>query len=419
MKEILVVILGGGAGTRLFPLTRMRSKPAVPLAGRYRLIDVTTSNCINSGLNRVMILTQYNSASLNNHISQTYRFSIFSKGFVEILAAAQTPTSQHWYQGTADAVRQVLPHLDGYGFTHLLVLSGDHLYRMDYRPLIDFHCQQNATITLGATPVGAVDAERFGIMQVAANGRIERLVEKPSGEELVDLSADVGTVTGAVSDRRYLASMGVYLFERNALFELLLDNPDQVDFAREIIPPAVERGNVFAYRFDGYWADLGTIRSYYQGSMDFMRLAPELGVYDADNPIYTHARMLPPSKLHECHVVDSILAEGCILEGSRIERSVIGIRSIIGPGTVIQDSIVSGADFYEASAQPEAGRPRIGIGKDCRLERTIVDKNARIGDEVIIRDHHDAADADGANHYVRDGIVVIPKDAVVRSGTVI
>ncbi|MCS7081498.1 MAG: glucose-1-phosphate adenylyltransferase [Bacteroidetes bacterium] len=421
-QDVLAIILGGGAGTRLFPLTLLRSKPAVPLGGKYRLIDVPVSNCLNSGINRIFILTQYNSASLNRHINHTYRFSPFSRGFVDILAAEQTPRSQRWFQGTADAVRQSLHHFEEYPFRYALILSGDQLYQMDFRLFGAYHCERGAAITIATTPVRAEEAPGLGIMKTDGTQRIVRFVEKPPPELLGELESDTGPEMRD-QGRRFLASMGIYLFNRDVLFDLLLEHPDLVDFGREVIPLAIERLPVYSYRFDGYWTDIGTIASFYEANLALTDLLPAFNLYDAERPLYTHARMLPPTKFQMSRVHQSIVAEGCILEGCDIEHSVIGIRSIIGPGTVIRDSIIMGADYYETPQDQrvnrELGRPDVGIGRNVYIERAIVDKNARIGDGVQIRNAMGLEKHDADFYYIRERIVIIPKNAIVPPGTVI
>lgn len=421
MSDVLAVVLGGGAGTRLFPLTLLRSKPAVPLGGKYRLIDVPISNCLNVGINRIFILTQYNSASLNNHVSQTYRFSHFSKGFVNILAASQTPTSQAWFQGTADAVRQALPHLESQPFQYLLVLSGDHLYHMDYLDLIAYHRQVKAEITVATTPVIAEECSGFGIMKTGPDQRIARFVEKPPRTRLEGLDSDTGALRE--KGRSYLASMGIYVFNRDALFDLLSHNTRQLDFGHEVIPTALQERPVYSYRFDDYWADIGTIRAYYDANIELGRPGARISLFDPARPLYTHPRMLPPSRMESCHVIDSMVAEGGSFEECRIEGSVVGIRAQVRSGTTIRESVLNGADFYltrdELARDRENALPGIGIGHNCRIERAIVDKNARIGDDVVIRDASRSEDRDAANYFVRDGIVIIPKGAIVPDGTVI
>ncbi len=400
----------------------MRSKPAVPLGGKYRLIDVPISNCLNSGINRIFVLTQYNSASLNRHINHTYRFSLFSRGFVDILAAEQTPRSSHWFQGTADAVRQNLHHFEDYPFRYALILSGDQLYQLDFRLFVAYHQQKGGDITIATTPVRAEEAPSLGIMQTDTEQRIRRFVEKPAPDQLPGLESDTGPSLRA-RGRVYLASMGIYLFNREVLFELLLQHPELVDFGREVIPLAIERLSVYSYLFEGYWTDVGTIASFYEANLALTETLPAFNLYDAERPLYTHARMLPPTKLHGSRVHRSIIAEGCILENCDIEHAVIGIRSVIGSGTVIRDAIVMGADYYETVEERERNRqlerPNVGIGRNAHIERAIIDKNARIGDGVVIRNEAGLQKHDAEFYYIRDGIVIIPKNAVVPPGTVI
>ena len=420
MKSVLAVVLGGGAGTRLFPLTEKRSKPAVPFGGKYRIIDVPLSNCLNSNINRIFILTQYNSASLNHHVTETYRFSIFSRGFVNILAAEQTLDDKEWFQGTADAVRQTLHHLEAYQFRHILILSGDQLYQMNLNDLVHAHRSAEADITVATTPVRAHDAPSFGIMQTDARGRIVRFVEKPPADRLAGLESETGAeMTGA--GRNYLASMGMYVFERAALFSLLTSNPQLIDFGRDVIPFALDRHRVHAYAYDGYWTDIGTVASFFDANLELTDVLPRFNLYDAERPIYTHARMLPPTKLSGCRIESSVLGQGGVLEGCDVERSVIGVRAIIGRGSRLRDCVVMGADYYQMPDERERdeshGRPPVGIGRNVHLERVIVDKNARIGHDVSLRSTPDRRDEDGDGWYARDGVIVIPKDGIIAPGT--
>jgi glucose-1-phosphate adenylyltransferase len=409
MNDILALILGGGRGSRLHPLTKMRSKPAVPIAGKYRLIDIPISNCINSGIFRIDVLTQFNSHSLHRHISQTYNFDAFHLGFVEILAAEQTPESADWYQGTADAVRKQLFQLRASRAKHILVLAGDHLYRMDYAPLAEFHWQHNADITVAVQPVRREDASRFGLLKRAADGRITDFVEKP--EDAVTQQKFASRPDEA---RPFLGSMGIYLFETGALIDLLTANPDFDDFGSDILPHAIKNYSVHGFDFDGYWADIGTIRSFYETNLDLTTADPPFDFYDTEHPIYTHARFLPGSTVEDSLLKDVLLAEGCRIRKAGITHSVIGVRSVIAAGTVIRDSVLMGADYY-TSGQPNA--LPIGIGPGCHIEGAIIDKNARIGADVVIRPFSRGTEINQENWVVQDGIVVIPKDAVIPSGT--
>jgi glucose-1-phosphate adenylyltransferase len=420
--DVIAVILGGGAGTRLFPLTKDRAKPAVPLAGKYRLVDIPISNCINSDLRRIFLLTQFNSSSLHRHVHESYRFDQFSPGFVEILAASQTIEHTNWYQGTADAVRQNLVHLDSYPHRLVLILSGDQLYRMSFRAVIQRHVATNADVTVATIPIRPEAAGGFGIMQVAADGRITRFVEKPTDPSLVaSLAADWGAFEApppAVEPGWLLASMGIYLFDREILGEALAGT--EADFGKHVIPTLIASRRVVAYLHQGYWEDVGTIRSFYEANLDLCAPVPQFNFYDATAPIFTHARYLPASKIVKSRIESSLVADGCIINDASIEHSVVGVRSRIQAGATIRHTLVMGQDYYETPdrAAP-AGAPPMGIGHGAVIERTIVDKNARIGDGVRISPEGKPAHLDGAEFYVRDGIVVIPKNAVLRNGTVI
>jgi len=418
MQGVIGVILGGGQGWRLFPLTKMRSKPAVPLGGKYRLIDIPISNCINSGINRVFVLTQFNSASLNKHIMHTYKFDMFGGGFVDILAAEQTPDNVNWFQGTADAVRQSVKHITPYyDATSVVILSGDQLYQMDLQQVLSFHEQNDADITVAAVLTDARTAPRMGIMKLDKNGRISAFIEKPKPEELAgwdSLKRDDG--------RNYLGSMGIYVFRKDILIDILSES-DAADFGKEIIPHAISRYRVFAWPFDGYWEDIGTIRSFYEANLALTEVAPKFNFYNAQRPVYTHKRNLPALKLNNCVIHQAIISEGGVLNGADIKHSVIGVRTRVGSGTTIQDSVVMGADYFETVEQmtenASTGRPNIGIGRGCTIINAIVDKNVRIGDNVSIINADNIREKDDENYFIRDGIVVIPKDAWIRSGTVI
>jgi glucose-1-phosphate adenylyltransferase len=409
-QDVLAVIMGGGAGTRLFPLTKDRAKPAVPLAGKYRLVDIPISNCINSDLRRIFLLTQFNSSSLHRHIQESYRFDTFSHGFVEILAAEQRPDRIDWYQGTADAVRQNLLHLDSYPHRLVLILSGDQLYRMNLRALVEQHVASGAEVTVATTPVGAEAARAFGIMEADPSGRITRFVEKPT--EPAALSAVPGYPDALP------ASMGIYVFDRAVLADALVGADH--DFGKHVIPKLIETRRVFAFLHRGYWEDIGTIRSFYEANLDLCAPVPQFNFYDATAPIFTHARYLPATKIIKGQVERSVIADGCIINDAVIEHSLIGIRSHIRAGATIRDSLVMGQDFYESPERPSpAGAPAMGLGHDAWIERTIVDKNARIGNQVRITPDGKPPHFDGPNFYVREGLVIIPKGAVVMDGTVI
>ncbi len=420
MNEVGAIVLGGGRGTRLYPLTRVRSKPAVPLCGRYRLVDIPLSNCIHSGILRILVLTQFNSHSLNRHIKNTYKFDEFSGGSVEILAAEQTNDIGDWFQGTADAVRKHLLHIRQRGLKHFLILSGDQLYRMDYRTLLDTHLRNNADITVAALPVNREAATSFGIMKVSRSGAIRRFVEKPREDAVLD---QLVTPSGLFSDfglepkgRKHLASMGVYAFKAEVLEELLLRNPSWLDFGKEIIPGALKTHRVFAHMFSGFWEDIGTVRSYFDVSMAMTSPDPPFDLHDPDHTIYPHARMLPGVRVVNAVVKDSILCSGSQIERATIRNSIIGIRSRIRPGAVIERAIVLGADYFEAEPPEETG-VAIGIGRNARISQAIIDHNARIGDNVVIRGSDRMKDYDGDGYAIRDGIVVVYKDAVIPPGT--
>jgi glucose-1-phosphate adenylyltransferase len=426
--NILAVILGGGAGTRLSPLTLMRSKPAVPLGGKYRLIDIPVSNCINSEIMRIYVLTQYNSASLNRHISQTYRFSHFSDGFVEILAAEQTPQNPSWFQGTADAVRQVLPHIRDWGIDTLLILSGDHLYRMDYRKFVARHFEKNADVTISVVPFPREQAEDFGLLKADANGRIVEFSEKPKGEALEAMRVDTtafGLSPEEATRRPFLASMGIYVFNYEWLDTLLAKDPTWMDFGKQVIPAAIEGGNVQAYLFDGYWEDIGTIGAFHAANLDLTATLPQFNLFDTEAPIYTHARYLPPSKVNRCQISQSIVSEGCILTRAVINRSIIGVRTRVDFGATIDDTYVMGADFYqsieEMAADVREGKPRIGIGEGTVVRNAIIDKNARIGAGVRLVNERGVREEVGPDesYFIREGIILVPKNGIIKDGTVV
>jgi glucose-1-phosphate adenylyltransferase len=426
--NLLAVILGGGAGTRLFPLTQRRSKPAVPLGGKYRLVDIAISNCINSDVFKMFVLTQYNSASLNRHLAQTYRFSAFSNGFVEVMAAEQTPESPQWFQGTADAVRQVLPHIRDWGIDTLLILSGDHLYRMDYRQFLARHFESDADVTVSVTPCDEAAASDFGLLRTDESGRIIEFKEKPQADELQSMRVDtskLGLSEAEAVGRPFLASMGIYVFKYDRLEQLLADDPNGVDFGREIIPSAIRSGNVQGYLFDGYWEDIGTISAFYRANLDLTSKIPKFNLFDAEAPVFTRARYLPPSKLEEAQIQDSIVSDGCIITGAAITNSVIGLRSRISKGVRVEASFLMGADYYqtieEMRADLQADMPRVGIGEETVINRAIIDKNARIGSGVRLLNETRVSEADGENgsYYIRDGIIIVPKNAVIRDGTIV
>jgi glucose-1-phosphate adenylyltransferase len=425
MNGVVTIVLAGGQGSRLYPLTKIRSKPAVPIAGRFRLIDISLSNCLHSGLRKIFILTQFSTESLHRHIFLTYRFDEFSRGFLTILSAQQTLEHREWYQGTADAVRQNLYFLREMGEL-ILVLSGDHLYRMDYGRFIDFHLKKKAEISISVTPVAASEAPEFGVMKLSPSGRISAFHEKPKS------SADLGRMkirpevlrrlglkTHGIS---HLASMGVYLFNARVLKELL-DRTDFQDFGRELIPEAIRKHRVYGYLFDGYWRDIGTIRSFYEANIDLTHPLPKFNFYDENSPIFTHARYLPGSKILHSEVDRSILCEGSIIDHSRISQSIIGIRSRIGDRTHIEGTVVMGADSFESqdeiAANARRGLPRIGIGRECHIRNAIIDKNARIGDGVRLINAQGKSFEETEDYVIRDGIIVVPKHAVIPAGTIV
>ncbi|MFM8260520.1 MAG: glucose-1-phosphate adenylyltransferase [Vulcanococcus sp.] len=431
MKRVLAIILGGGAGTRLSPLTKMRAKPAVPLAGKYRLIDIPISNCINSGINKMYVLTQFNSASLNRHLTQSYNLSAgFGQGFVEVLAAQQTPESPSWFEGTADAVRKYQWLFQEWDVDHYLILSGDQLYRMDYSLFVDHHIKTGADISIGALPVDAAQAEGFGLMHTNEHGRIQEFREKPKGEELKAMWVDtsrMGLSADEALKRPYLASMGIYVFSRDTLFDLLAKNPGATDFGKEIIPESLNRGdNLQSYLFDDYWEDIGTIGAFYEANMALTdQPNPAFSFYDEKFPIYTRPRYLPPSKLLDAQVTQSIIGEGSMLKACSIHHCVLGVRSRVEDDVVLQDTLVMGNDFFESSEERavlrERGGTPVGVGRGTTVKRAILDKNVRIGRDVTIvnKDHVDEADRSELGFYIRNGIVVVVKNATIADGTVI
>ena len=425
-SNVLSVIMGGGQGTRLFPLTKERAKPAVPLAGKYRIVDIPISNCINSGLRRIYLLTQFNSASLHRHISQSYKFDHFLGGFVELLAAEQTFSDTSWYQGTADAVRKNLMHFLTHDFEYLLILSGDQLYRMDFREIINQHAESGADITIATIPVSRRDSQSFGIMQMNEDRRITRFVEKPKEAALQDslkLPPEWYPRLGIVDDGRelFLASMGIYVFTREVVCKLLENT--LTDFGKHIIPSAIETHRVFSYVFQGYWEDIGTIRSFFDANLDVTSELPRFNFFDMSAPIFTRPRFLPGSKINGAQIEHAVISDGCIINHAHIHRSIVGIRSVVGAGTELNRVILLGCDYYESAESIEsnekAGRPRIGVGSNCRIENAIIDKNARVGNNVVISPKGKPENADHPLYFIRDGVVIIPKNGIVPHGTVI
>ena len=425
MENMVAVILGGGKGTRLFPLTKDRSKPAVSIAGKYRLIDIPISNCINSGITQMFVLTMYQSASLNNHISNAYRFDQFSRGFVQVLAAEQTATSNEWFQGTADAVRKTLPHLVYRHGTEskglVLILSGDHLYRMNYRLFRDSHIKSNADLSIAAMPVSRADAPELGVLKVDETGRIIKFVEKPKTEEALDDMMTDTTIFGLSEEeakkRPFLASMGIYIFDPATLREMLMNDPNRTDFGKEIIPQAIDTHKMQAYCFDGYWADIGTIRAFYEANMDLVSPVPQFNLFDPTQPIYSNTRFLPGAKINRASVEGALLCDGTIVEGATVRDSILGCRSRVRHGAVLEDSLVMGADFYQHG--DDIG-PQIGISEGAYLKRCIIDKNASIGRyvQMVNRQGHQEYDDPEGRFYVRDGVIIVVKGAVVPEGFV-
>lgn len=419
-QQSLAIIMGGGAGTRLFPLTKERAKPAVPLGGKYRLVDIPISNCLNSNLRRIYVLTQFNSTSLHQHINTSYKFDHFGNSFVEILAAQQTPEGSKWYQGTADAVRQNLRYFLESPYEYFVILSGDQLYRMDYRDVLRQHVETQADLTIATIPVNREAAKGFGIMQTDAARRIERFVEKPKSEELLnslkipqDLLATLGKDP---NEELFQASMGIYVFNRSVLQECL-DN-DFEDFGKNVIPGAIGQYRVFAYIFQGYWEDIGTIKAFFDANLNLTDPNPQYSFYEVGRTIYSRPRFLPASIIRRATVDAAVISDGCLIEESTIERCVIGLRSVIHKGSVVRNTIMMGADHYEFELKQEVpGAPRIGIGENCVINGAIIDKNARIGNRVVITPEGKSQDFDGDGFYIRDGIVVVPKNSMIADDT--
>ena len=422
--RVLAIILGGGKGTRLYPLTKERSKPAVPFGGKYRIVDIPISNCINSGYKKIYLLTQFNSASLHLHIINSYNFDRFSRGFVEILAAEQTLEHSGWYEGTADAVRKNFGHFKVQRPTHYIILSGDQLYRMDLKKFMDQHLKSGANITIAAKAVNRSDASSFGIMQVDESNTITAFMEKPAKDMNIDdwKIPEAARDPDLPSNLEYLASMGIYIFDADTMEEML--NNDYNDFGKEIIPMAIKSKKVSSYIFNGYWEDIGTIRSFYEATLDLTNPIPHFNFYDEDKPIYTHMRNLPPSKINHAEMVSTLASEGCVITNSRIQHSVIGVRSVINEGCDLEGVIMMGADFYETEAAKKdnkaKGVPNLGIGKNCKINKAIIDKNAHIGENCCINvSGRKYEDGDHGLFYSADGIIVIRKGAVIPNGTVI
>ena len=418
--SVISIVLGGGRGTRLFPLTYSRSKPAVPIAGKYRLVDIPISNCLNSGFNRILVLTQFNSASLNSHIKNSYHFDIFSKGFVDILAAEQNVENDQWYQGTADAVRQSMKHLDKYEYDYILILSGDQLYQMDFREMIDFHCNNEADITIATIPVNSHDAPGFGILKADDDGNITSFIEKPSHEVLDDWKSEVSEKSRS-EGKEFLASMGIYVFSKNML-KKMFDNDPGDDFGGELIPNGIGTFKMISYQYDGYWTDIGTIQSFFDANLELTQDFPKFNLF-SHSPIYTRARMLPPSKILGSYVSKAIFGDGCVVMADKIENSIVGNRSRIDKGSTLINTYMMGADYYQDTKEivinDQNGTANLGVGKYCYIERAILDKNCRIGDNVRIIGGKHLQDGDYDTHSIKDGIVVVKKNAVIHPGTII
>jgi len=418
-SNVLAIILGGGQGSRLYPLTEQRAKPAVPIAGKYRLVDIPISNCINSDIKRMYVLTQFNSASLNRHIKNTYHFSFFSKAFVDVLAAEQTISSGEWFQGTADAVRQSMHHFLSNDFEYALILSGDQLYQMDYNLMLNEHINSNAEISIATIPVNAKEASSFGILKANEKNVITSFIEKPASDLLPDWESDVSDAMKN-DGRKYLASMGIYIFNKDLLIELM-NNPDTMDFGKEIIPQSIDKHKTISYQYEGYWTDIGNIDSFFEANLGLTDNIPSFNLYDTDKRIYTRARMLPTTKVSGTALEKAVIAEGCIVHAAKIERSVIGIRSRIGMDATVINTYMMGCDYYETLEDIEDKRIDVlmGIGERCFIKNTILDKNCRIGDDVRINGGPHLEDKETDEYFIKDGIVVVKKSAVIPKGTVI
>ncbi len=418
-KKVLAIILGGGQGSRLYPLTESRSKPAVPIAGKYRLVDIPISNCINSGIKKMYVLTQFNSASLNRHIKNTYHFSFFSEAFVDVLAAEQTPHNEGWFQGTADAVRQSLHHFKRHDFDYALILSGDQLYQMDFNEMLDEHISKKADITIATLPVNDKDAPEFGVLKTDKNSIINSFIEKPAKELLPDWESDVSDEMKS-EGRNYLASMGIYIFNKKLLLDLL-ENSETIDFGKDIIPQSIDKQKILSYPYEGYWTDIGNIDSFFEANIGLTDDMPKFDLYNRSKRVYTRARMLPTSKISGTTLNKTVIAEGCIIHAAKIEKSVIGIRSRIGNESTVINTYMMGSDFYESLEDIENKKVEIlmGIGERCFIKNTILDKNCRIGDDVRINGGKHLEDIETETYAVKDGIVVIKKNAIIPKGFVI
>jgi glucose-1-phosphate adenylyltransferase len=417
-KKVLAIILGGGQGSRLYPLTATRSKPAVPIAGKYRLVDIPISNCINSEIKKIFVLTQFNSASLNHHIKNTYHFSFFSSAFVDVLAAEQTPGNSTWFQGTADAVRQSMHHFLSHDFDYALILSGDQLYQMDFNEMVDAHIKNKAEISIATIPVNAKDATSFGILKSNDKNEITSFIEKPGADLLPDWTSDTGNEMKN-EERNYLASMGIYIFNRDLLVKLM-ENPKTNDFGKEIIPQAIDKNKVFSYQYEGYWTDIGNIESFFEANLGLTDDFPKFDLYSREKRVYTHARMLPTTKISGTILDKTVVAEGCIINAGKIEHSVIGIRSRIDSETTVINTYMMGADYYQSLENIlDKSIVSMGIGSRCFIKNAILDKNCCVGDDVRINGGKHLEDTETDTYVVRDGIVVVKKGAVIPNGFII
>lgn len=422
-KEVIAIILGGGVGSRLKPLTATRSKPAVPIAGKYRLVDIPISNCLNSNVGRMFVLTQFNSASLNKHIKNTYHFSAFSSAFVDIIAAEQTADNPNWFQGTADAVRQSLRHVEQHDFEYVLILSGDQLYQMDFEKMLHNHIQSDAEISIATIPVIERDATEFGILKTDEKHYITSFIEKPKSSVLKEWISDTGE-SMQKAGRIYLASMGIYIFNRKLLFDLLQEDfTTSTDFGKEIIPNSIEKHRVVSYQYEGYWTDIGNISSFFEANLALCDEVPAFNLFDNSKIVYTRSRMLPPAKISGTTLERTIIADGCIINASRVENSVIGIRTRIGLGSTVVNTYIMGSDYYETfddmNRATRSGLPTLGIGERCYIRNAIIDKNCRIGDDVRINGGSHLINTDHSLYTVKEGIVVVKKGAVLPNGFVI
>lgn len=418
--NVVAIVLGGGRGSRLYPLTDQRSKPAVPIAGKYRLVDIPISNCLNSGFNKIFVLTQFNSSSLNSHIKNTYNFSIFSKGFVDILAAEQTNDGDKWFEGTADAVRRSFRKLASIDYDYVLILSGDQLYQMDFDALVDFHVENEGDLTIATIPVNRKDATGFGILKSDEKNNITSFIEKPNSEQLVDWNSEVSDHL-KLEGREYLASMGIYVFSKGVLKRMLEENSG-MDFGKEIIPDAIDTNKVLSYQYEGYWTDIGTIGSFYEANIGLTDNIPAFNLFDK-NTVFTRPRMLPPSKISGTTLINSVISDGCIIQADKVDRSVIGVRSRIGTGSIVRGTYMMGTDYYEDLVDMEEAKrkniPVVGVGERCYIENAILDKNCRIGNDVRINGGPHLLNVNHPTYTICDGIVVIKKNAVIPNGTTI